>query len=183
MAEYKQVDLQIGTEAQFECKKETLSIGTIVGITDPIHKSDLDSDLQTSINSIANKLNKPSGNPTEDSVVKVSSAGTVSWEKVGKLYKHTIHIENTLFDLIVIKNNAATTTTFTSLLGANYVAMYVGTPAVTPAVYVGAIIDSESSSNIGITVKYFSSDLNINTIEYLDSKLGLDSALITIREL
>ena len=61
--------------------------------------------------------------------------------------------------------------------------MYVGTPAVTPAVYVGALTDSESSSNTGIAVKYFSSDLNINTIEYLDSKLGLDSALITIREL
>ena len=44
MAEYKQVDLQIGTEAQFESKKETLSVGTIVGITDPIHKSELDSD-------------------------------------------------------------------------------------------------------------------------------------------
>ena len=183
MAEYKQVDLQIGTEAQFESKKETLSVGTIVGITDPIHKSELDSDLQTSINSIANKLNKPSSNPTEDSVVKVSSTGSVSWEKVGKLYKHTIHIENTLFDLIVIKNSAATITTFTSLLGANYIAMYVGTPAVTPAVYVGALIDSESSSNTGIAVKYFSSDLNINTIEYLDSKLGLDSALITIKEL
>lgn len=181
MAEYKQVDLQIGTEAQFETKKETLPIGTIVGITDPIHKSELDSDLQTSIDSIANKLDKPSSNPTEDSVVKVSSTGTVSWEKVGKLYKHTIHIENTLFDLIVIKNSAATITTFTSLLGANYVAMYVGTTAVTPVVYVGALADNES--NIGIVVKYFNGDLNINTIEYLDSKLGLDSALITIREL
>ena len=58
MAEYKQVDLQIGTEAQFESKKETLPIGTFVGITDPIHKSELDSNLQASINSIANKLDK-----------------------------------------------------------------------------------------------------------------------------
>ena len=77
MAEYKQVDLQIGTEAQFESKKETLSIGTIVGITDPIHKSELDSSLQTSIDSIANKLNKPSSNPTENSVVTLTSTGTV----------------------------------------------------------------------------------------------------------
>ena len=77
MAEYKQVDLQIGTEAQFESKKETLSVGTIVGITDPIHKSELDSSLQTSIDSVANKLNKPSGNPTEDSVVTLTSTGTV----------------------------------------------------------------------------------------------------------
>lgn len=79
MAEYKQVDLQIGTEAQFESKKETLPVGTIVGITDPIHKSELDSDLQTLIDSIANKLDKPSGNPTEDSFVKVSSVGSVSY--------------------------------------------------------------------------------------------------------
>lgn len=90
MAEYKQIDLQIGTEAQFESKKETLPIGTFVGITDPIHKSELDSDLQTSIDSIANKLDKPSGNPTEDSVVKVSSTGTVSYEKITKLYAYTL---------------------------------------------------------------------------------------------
>ena len=79
MAEYKQVDLQIGTEAQFESKKETLPVGTFVGITDPIHTSELDSSLQTSIDSIANKLDKPSGNPTEDSVVKVSSTGSVEY--------------------------------------------------------------------------------------------------------
>lgn len=79
MAEYKQVDLQIGTEAQFETKKETLPVGTIVGITDPIHKSELDSDLQVSIDIIADKLDKPSGNPTEDSLVKVSSTGSTSY--------------------------------------------------------------------------------------------------------
>lgn len=80
MAEYKQVDLQIGTEAQFESKKENLPIGTIVGITDPIHKSELDSDLQVSIDSIADKLDKPSGNPTEDSLIVVSSAGSISYQ-------------------------------------------------------------------------------------------------------
>lgn len=92
MAEYKQIDLQIGTEAQFESKKETLPVGTFVGITDPIHKSELDSDLQTSIDSIANKLDKPSSNPTEDSVVKVSSTGTVSYEKITKLYAYTLTV-------------------------------------------------------------------------------------------
>lgn len=92
MAEYKQIDLQIGTEAQFESKKETLPIGTFVGITDPIHKSELDSDLQTSIDSIANKLDKPSGNPTEDSLVKVSSTGSVEYVTYKKYYKHTISI-------------------------------------------------------------------------------------------
>lgn len=83
MTEYKQIDLQIGTEAQFESKKETLPVGTIVGITDPIHKSDLDSDLQTSIDSIANKLDKPA-NPTEASVVTLTSTGTVGTKKLSE---------------------------------------------------------------------------------------------------
>lgn len=51
MSEYKQVDLQIGTEDQFETKKANLSEGVIVGLTDPIHENDLDSDLQTKLNS------------------------------------------------------------------------------------------------------------------------------------
>ena len=89
MAEYKQVDLQIGTEAQFESKKETLPIGTIVGITDPIDKSDLDSDLLASIDSIADKLDKPSGNPTEDSLIKVSSTGSTSYQKLSELASST----------------------------------------------------------------------------------------------
>ena len=84
MAEYKQVDLQIGTEAQFESKKETLSVGTIVGITDPIHKSELDSSLQTSIDSIPYKLDKPSDNPTEDSVITLTSTGTVGTKKLSE---------------------------------------------------------------------------------------------------
>ena len=84
MAEYKQVDLQIGTEAQYETKKEILPVGAIVGITDPIHKSELDSDLQTSIDSIANKLNKPSDNPTEDSVVTLTSTGIVGTKKLSE---------------------------------------------------------------------------------------------------
>ena len=89
MAEYKQVDLQIGTEAQFETKKAELPVGTIVGITDPIHEEELDSDLQTAINSISNKLDKPSGNPTEDSLVKVSSTGSTSYKKLSELVNTT----------------------------------------------------------------------------------------------
>lgn len=52
MSEYTQVDLQIGTEDQFETKKANLSEGTLVGLTDPIHENDLDSDLQTKIDGI-----------------------------------------------------------------------------------------------------------------------------------
>lgn len=51
MSEYTQVDLQIGTEDQFDTKKANLSEGVIVGLTDPIHENDLDSDLQTKLNS------------------------------------------------------------------------------------------------------------------------------------
>lgn len=58
MSEYTQVDLQIGTEAQFETKKATLSEGTIVGLTDPIHENELDSALQTKLN---NKVDKITG--------------------------------------------------------------------------------------------------------------------------
>ena len=92
MAEYKQVDLQIGTETQFETKKETLPIGTIVGITDPIHKSELDSSLQTSIDSIANKLNKPSSNPTEYSIVTLTPTGEVGTKPLSELSEVTVDL-------------------------------------------------------------------------------------------
>ena len=52
MSEYTQVDLQIGTEEQFETKKANLSEGVIVGLTDPIHENELDSDLQTKLDGI-----------------------------------------------------------------------------------------------------------------------------------
>lgn len=51
MSEYTQIDLQIGTEEQFETKKANLSEGVIVGLTDPIHENELDSSLQTKLNS------------------------------------------------------------------------------------------------------------------------------------
>ena len=54
MSEYKQVDLQIGTEEQFETKKANLPEGAIVGLTDPIHENELDSSLQTKLNSGTN---------------------------------------------------------------------------------------------------------------------------------
>ena len=92
MAEYKQVDLQIGTEAQFESKKAALPIGTIVGIIDPIHKSELDSDLQTSIDNIANKLNKPSSNPTEYSVVTLTPTGEVGTKPLSELGEVTVNL-------------------------------------------------------------------------------------------
>ena len=90
MADYTKIDLQIGTEAQFEEKKSLLPVGTLVGITDPIHKSELDNSLQTTINDVANKLNKPSSTPAADSVVKVSSTGTVAWKPVSDFFDTTV---------------------------------------------------------------------------------------------
>lgn len=65
--------------------KTTIPVGTEIQVTGPIEKTDLTTDLQTSINSVANKLDKPSGNPTEDSFVKVSSTGSTSYKKVSEL--------------------------------------------------------------------------------------------------
>ena len=72
--------------------KTTIPVGTEIQVTGPIEEADLTADLQTNINSVANKLDKPSGNPTEDSVVKVSSTGTVSYEKITKLYAYTLTV-------------------------------------------------------------------------------------------
>ena len=58
MSEYTQVDLQIGTEEQFETKKANLPEGVLVGLTDPIHENELDSALQTKLN---NKVDKITG--------------------------------------------------------------------------------------------------------------------------
>lgn len=58
MNEYTQVDLQIGTEAQFETKKADLPEGVLVGLTDPIHENELDSALQTKLNSAGTNVYK-----------------------------------------------------------------------------------------------------------------------------
>lgn len=121
------------------------------------------------------KLNKPSGNPTEDSFVKVSSTGAVSWEKVNKLYQHEIHATNAVFNLIVINNDNAKITTFTNLLGVNYISMYVKTPAGSPVLGVGYTMDS-SYNFTGIKVKFYQNDLTTTeTIEYLDSNYVSDT--------
>lgn len=65
--------------------KTTIPVGTEIQVTGPIEETDLNATLQTSINSVANKLDKPSGNPTEDSFVKVSSTGSTSYMKVSEL--------------------------------------------------------------------------------------------------
>lgn len=56
---YSQVDLRVGTEAQFNAKVDTLPAGTLFGITDAtVSKADLSTDLKNEING---KYSKPSG--------------------------------------------------------------------------------------------------------------------------
>ena len=69
--------------------KTTIPVGTEIQVTGPIEEADLTTDLQTKIDNIPNKLDKPSGNPTEDSVVKVSSTGSTSYKKVSELVDTT----------------------------------------------------------------------------------------------
>lgn len=72
---YGQVDLRVGTEAQFNAKVDTLPAGTLFGVTDAtVSKADLSTDLKNEING---KITQPS-NPTEDSAVVINSSGTVS---------------------------------------------------------------------------------------------------------
>lgn len=48
---YSQVDLRVGTEAQFNSKVDTLPEGTLFGVTDAtVSKADLSTDLKNEIN-------------------------------------------------------------------------------------------------------------------------------------
>ena len=89
------------------------------------------------------------------------------------LYKHIISAANAIFNLIVINNSSAKITTFTSLLGANYISMYVRTPACTPAIEVGMVYEGADANIVGIKVGYYMD--NINYIRYLDSNLESDT--------
>ena len=72
---YSQVDLRVGTEAQFNAKVDTLPAGTLFGVTDAtVSKADLSTDLKNEING---KITQPS-TPTGDSAVVIDSNGVVS---------------------------------------------------------------------------------------------------------
>ena len=92
------------------------------------------------------------------------------------LYKHRIHAANAIFDLIVINNSSAKITKFTDLVGANYISMYVGSPACTPAVEVGIISSgSPNYDTIGIRVGWYID--NLNRTDYLNSNLESDTVI------
>lgn len=67
---YGQVDLRVGTEAQFNAKVDTLPAGTLFGVTDAtVSKADLSTDLKNEING---KYSKPS-----DGIPKTDLASSV----------------------------------------------------------------------------------------------------------
>lgn len=99
---YSQVDLRVGTEAQFNAKVDTLPAGTLFGITDAtVSKADLSTDLKNEINS---KLNKPT-TPSVESAVTLLSDGTVGTKPLSEIgggtptaqtkYQHNLVLEGT----------------------------------------------------------------------------------------
>ena len=57
--------------------KTTIPVGTEIKVTGELGQADFDSDTNTKLNAVPNKLDKPSSNPTENSVVTLTSTGTV----------------------------------------------------------------------------------------------------------
>ena len=84
--------------------KTTIPVGTEIQVAGELGQSDFDSDTNTKLNAVPNKLDKPSGNPTEDSVVKVSSTGSVEYVPYKKYYKHRIYYFVSATDLSVSIN-------------------------------------------------------------------------------
>lgn len=95
---YSQVNLIVGTEAQFNAKVDTLPAGTLFGITDAtVSKADLSTDLKNEING---KLNKPT-TPSSESAVTMLADGTVGTKPLSEigggvtLYRHDLRITRT----------------------------------------------------------------------------------------
>lgn len=117
---YSQVDLRVGTEAQFNAKVDTLPAGTLFGITDAtvskadlstdlkneingkyskpsdgIPKTDLASDVQTSLTKANSALQKPSS-PTTESAITINSSGTISTKPLSDIAgKSEVYIGST----------------------------------------------------------------------------------------
>ena len=74
----KDVKLKIGTEDQFQNKLKDLPLNTLVGITDPINKDDLSSDIINSLTKADNALPQPTNQTTGSTgqVLKKTEAGS-----------------------------------------------------------------------------------------------------------
>ena len=77
--------------------KTTIPVGTEIQVTGELGQADFDSDTNTKLNAVPNKLDKPSGNPTEDSLVKVSSTGSVEYTALSTLGKTSLTYHKIMF--------------------------------------------------------------------------------------
>lgn len=79
----KEVNLKIGTETQFNSKLKDLPINTLVGTTDPIQESELDSAIITKLSKAENALPKPTNDTTGSTgqVLKKTASGS-AWSDI-----------------------------------------------------------------------------------------------------
>lgn len=82
----KDVKLKIGTETQFQEKLKDLPINTLVGTTDPIQESELDTSIITKLNKADNALPKPTNDTTgsENDVLSKTPNGS-EWKTIKTL--------------------------------------------------------------------------------------------------
>ena len=94
----KDVKLKIGTEAQFQSKLKDLAVGTLVGTTDSILESDLDTTIVNKLTLASNALPKPTNNSTGSTgqvLRKTSSGSEWSDESSKSIYLHHVRLEGT----------------------------------------------------------------------------------------
>ena len=77
--------------------KTTIPVGTEIQVTGELGQADFDNDTNTKLNTVLNKLDKPTGEITEDSIPVISSTGTVSAKPLSelKIYHHGINMKIT----------------------------------------------------------------------------------------
>lgn len=96
-----------------------------------------------------------------------------------RLYRHEITTTDLQRTLVVINNSDAKITKFTDLLNGNYISISIkidepGKRVVTPAVAV-TTYNGDSSTVVGIQVRYYSNITEMNYGTYQDSKLSSDT--------
>ena len=93
----KDVKLKIGTEAQFQSKLKDLAVGTLVGTTDSILESDLDTSIVNKLTLASNALPKPTNDSTGSTgqVLKKTSSGSEWSDESSKaFYRHFVKLES-----------------------------------------------------------------------------------------
>lgn len=122
----KDVKLKIGTETQFQSKLKDLAVGTLVGTTDSISESDLDTTIVNKLTLASNALPKPTNDSTGSTgqVLKKTSSGSKWSDESGKeFYRHFVKLESGSDTVILnfISTNSATITNVNDLATiANY---------------------------------------------------------------